>query len=90
MSWKTCGLEVIEKSDEVCKQTIRKTRSIPRIVNTTHFIKVCFLFLKEPVLEYDAFYSDDRSIHLLASEQKMSSSNVKDNLEDINLPPDVD
>jgi hypothetical protein len=90
MSWKTRGLEIIEKSDEVRKQTIRKTRSIPRIVNTTHFIRVCFLFLKEPVLEYDAFYFDDRSIHFLASEQKTSSSNIKENLEDIDLPPDVD
>lgn len=90
MSWKTCGLETIEKSDEIRKQTIRKTRNIPRIVNTTHFIRVCFLFLKEPVLEYYAFYSEDRNIHVLASEQKTSSSNIKDNLEDIDLPPNVD
>ena len=91
MAWKTCAPEVVEKvEDEVFKQTIRKTRRIPCIINTTHFIKVIFLRLAEPIFEYDAFYSDNRSLHLLAAEQKVSFPKTNVDLEDVNLPPDRD
>lgn len=91
MNWRAEGTSVLEKTaEEETKQTIGKTRRTPRIVNITYYIGVQFLLLEEPTFEYDAFFSEDRSIQTLADEQRKSRENFGTGLEDVELPPDAD
>ena len=91
MKWRAEGVELLEKVvDRVSKHSIGKTRKTPRIVNVTYYIGVEFLLLNEPVLDYEAFFSEDRSISALSEEQKKSRNFFDADLEDVELPPDVD
>jgi hypothetical protein len=91
MKWRTDSPAVLEKTvDEISKQTIQKTRETPRIVNITYYIGVEFLLLEEPVMEYEAFFSENRSLRILADEKKRSHEKFNMNLEDVELPPDAD
>jgi hypothetical protein len=91
VSWRTAGSAILEKTtEEESKQTIRRTTQTPRIVNITYYIGIEFLLVEEPILEYDAFFSEDRSIQTLSDEQNKSREDFGSGLEDVELPPDAD
>lgn len=91
MKWRTGSTAILEKTmDDVSEETICETRRTPRVVNITYNVRVEFLLLEDPIFEYDAFFSEDRSIYTLADEQKRSREDFGKDLQDVELPPDVD
>ena len=91
MKWHAESAAILEKTaEEVSKQTISKTRKTPRIVNITYYIGVEFFLLEEPIFEYEAFFSENRSIQILADEQSRSREDFDADRDDVELPPDVD
>jgi len=78
---------VVEKPFQ---ESVKKSKFVPRIVHVSHYFHVRFIHVREPIFEYSAYYSFDRSIALLANEQEELRKNFPTDMEDVDLPPNGD
>jgi hypothetical protein len=85
MSWESLNEAAEIKRDETSPAQRRFGAN-----DVSVFLVIEFVSSREPVFEYDTFFSESRNIAQLADEQNRSRLDFDSGLEDVDLPPDRD
>lgn len=91
MRWGLEGTTATELIDrDTIRQSIKKTKASPRVVNLTYYLDVQFVFVEDPIFQYHAYYTQPRDVQSLAMEQREFLNDIGRGLEDVDLPANDD